>query len=169
MRALDFDRDPRIEVGDQQYAGGAAADFCQSPDKPVTRDRRLAAGEATFSAGINHDGADVGAAGIGDDPGRHIRHGAIRHDLQQALQLTVFGSQFERDLLPLQQPRVVLLEPAVFLINSDEAAGPVERRFDCAERPRRDIEHRRGDIAQAGAEPLEHRLVGLADKDDPGG
>src|SRR5205814_5869076 len=73
------------------------------------------------------------------------------------------------DLLPLQQALVLFLKSAIYLINPDKAADPVNRRLGGPKRAARHIERRCGNIAQAGAQGLEHRLIGLAsDEHRPG-
>src|SRR5436853_635019 len=72
---------------------GPVADFGQAANQPVPSDHCLPAGEACLAAGVDHHGADIGPAGIGNDAGGHIRYRPIGHDLEQSLELAVFGGE----------------------------------------------------------------------------
>src|SRR5437763_2027494 len=55
-RALDDDRDARIEVGDEEDPRGAAADLGQAAAQPLAGDHRLTSRQRLLAAGIDHDG-----------------------------------------------------------------------------------------------------------------
>jgi hypothetical protein len=85
----------------------------------------------------------------------------------QRAQLLVVGSPAGR-LLPLQQRLVVLLEPAILLVQLDDSAPPVDHIADGRNRARDQIKRWGERVSRRGAHRIEHQLISLAEHNNTG-
>ena len=95
-RSVEHDRDVRIEVGQQQDAGGAVADLGDAADQPLAGHRRLAARDAVAPPALDQHVAREGAAGIGDDLRREEARRAFRHYISCRPRSSAFSSSSRR-------------------------------------------------------------------------
>ena len=164
MIILEFDRDVGVEVGQQQYSRRARADFGNAADQPLTRQRRLTARHAFLAASIDKDVAGESAARIGDHLDGQRVDGVLRLEFRQCAQLGIFGLEPARDLLPLQQPPILLAELGVFATDRDRVRDALDGIGDGGNRLPDGLQERRHPIGDRGAQAVIKHEIGLAEQ-----
>ncbi len=132
------------------------------PTRP-SGDRGLAARHAVAAAGVHHDVAGEGAAGIGDDLRRDEACSAFRREFRERPEPGVLRLEPARHFLPLQQPRVVFAQPLVLAIEVEQPFDVAHAGGDRRHRMRDRLQNRRRGIGDDDAQAIEQHDVGLAE------
>ena len=135
-RALDDDRDARVEVGDQQDARAAPADIDHPPGQPLGRHR----GHARWRRPARRRRR---AAACGRTPRRNRRPRApwsrpaadpIAGTAQHPRSARFCTASLRGFRLPAEQPAVLLAQPRVLVVDGQKLADAIEARADGGDR-----------------------------------
>ena len=148
---LDQHRNTGIEIGDQQDARGAPADFDHASRQAVAGDRRLAATDAVAGPGGDQQGAHIGVARIADDPCRDEARAAFRAQVEKPAQGGVLGLQAARRELPAPEPVDGQAKLRVLIAQRQHAVDFGDDALARFHRTRQRVQDRRGGIDDAGA------------------